>query len=206
MLHRPRLRIAVLPIFAPDGHGRARTFFGQKQSSFSGAVAAANDERLFAHISIRIDEAMMDFGKIFAGDVQMTWILHRANGEQNVARAIGALFVTTWKCQDTRPNRELVISLAHDVGYFLGCVNAQVVIKHEMNVVGKEFFTSRFFTNRMQQTIAHLQLVGRRKHCAADGILPDRISNRSFLDHQIRQAFGRCCVGRRQARRSRADD
>src|SRR5882762_6242160 len=88
MLHSAGFRIAVVPVFTPDGHRRARTFFGKKQGSFSGAVAAADDQGFLTDIGIRLDEAMMNFRQVFTRHIQTPRSGHRTNREEQTPRLV----------------------------------------------------------------------------------------------------------------------
>src|SRR5438874_12443 len=105
-----------------------------------------------------------------------------------------------------RAHCEALIKIAACVHYLFTCADFQIVIKNEMNVVGKKFFACGLLANRLQRACAHLEFVRSREHCAADGILANCIGYGSLLNYEIRQTFARSSIGRRQSGWTCADD
>ena len=137
MLHRAGFRIAVLPIFTPNGHGCARTLFGKKQGSLSRTVPTTDNQRILAHIGIGLDKTMMHFRQIFAGNVQPAWVFHRSDGKQNASRAISTFLFRRLKASATRLHHEVIRFGNVDINNFFARVNTQIAIEHKMNVVRK---------------------------------------------------------------------
>src|ERR1043166_6192798 len=135
MFHRARFRIAILPIFAPDRHRRPRPSFREKEGGFGSAISAANYQRLFAHVRIGIDEAMMDLRQVFTGTVQSPRVLHRTNREQDRSGSIGSLAFGAVKTAGQRLDRESFIKITANSDNLFARVNPQVVIENEMNVM-----------------------------------------------------------------------
>ena len=135
MLHRAGFRIAVLPIFAPNRHRRARAFFGKEQRCFGGAVAATDNEHFLSDIRIRINESMMDLRQVFAGAIQVTRILHRAHREQNGAGLVSILVVTRAKAAAVCAHGEALVKIAAYIDYFFARADFEIVVENKMNVV-----------------------------------------------------------------------
>ena len=93
-----------------------------------------------------------------------------------------------------------------DFEHFFAGIDVQIVVEHEVNVVGQQLFARGFFAAGFQRAFIHLQLVWRREESAADRIQPNRIGDRAFFKHQIAQTFPPSCFSGGKARRAGADD
>src|SRR5205085_2597513 len=75
--------VAVLPVRGPDGECGARAAFGEEERGLGCGVAAADDEHVLAHVWKRLDEAVSDFGEVFAGDTEAARAGHRARADEH---------------------------------------------------------------------------------------------------------------------------
>ncbi len=148
----------------------------------------------------------MDFRQVFARHVQAPRMFHCTDCEEYRASAIRFFFFGRLKRATASAHDETFGNVPRHVYNFFAGVDAQIIVEHEMNVMRKKLFPRRLLANRLQRAFAHFEFVRRREHCAADGILPNRVGDRSLLDDNVRQTFARRCVRSRQAGRPGADD
>src|SRR6266699_3729178 len=69
VFHSSLLRIAILPILAPDGHRRARALFGEKKSGFGRTITATNHERVFANVGIGFNKEMVNLPQLLTRNI-----------------------------------------------------------------------------------------------------------------------------------------
>src|SRR4030095_4708277 len=141
---------------------------------------AANYQCMFSDVRVRIDKPVMDLRKIFAANVQTTWVLHRSNRKQHPG---GPVLVAV--CLD----RKATVYVAGDVEDGLSCIDAQVMVENEMNVVREQFFASWLFSQWFQRSLVHLHFIRSREHGPTDRVLANRVGDGTLLDYEVVQAL-----------------
>ena len=152
MLDAAAFGVAVLPVRGPDGEGRARAAFGEEERGLGCGVSAADDEHFFADVGKRLDEAVSDFGEVFAGNTEAARAGHRARADEHARGGVSGA---------RRSDAEaLGVRLLDARDLFFG-VDAKVLVEREADVVGEEFFARGLLAAGAQSALAQFKFVRR---------------------------------------------